>query len=385
MKRIKIMGITISTLAPVFVNILGGLFLFISGNRKYINRWFLALFMFDSALLFGGHFLYFHRYVSIYHLYDFVFLFALLSFFSLYFIYVKSVFGIRISLVRNIFHFVPAFVVSAVSLTLSRTAGEDVFREYFFKMADVAGTTMPASSGMFYLYQSARIIHIMQITGYGFYIIYYIVTHMRLLKDCFSNTDSIRPGRFVVINGLFLFFMIVSGYMTTLSGRGFFYSNEYVIYLSGFIFSGMHLMICLYGVRQVPVDMSGDDREHFSGSEDLPVNFGGIGKRLVDYFENERPWLDPDLKIWDVAIRVGTNRTYVSKAINEQLDSNFSDFVNGYRIREAQKIMERDSSFSFSLQAIAEMSGFGSLSSFSRAFRKFEGCTPSEYRTGVCK
>jgi len=80
-----------------------------------------------------------------------------------------------------------------------------------------------------------------------------------------------------------------------------------------------------------------------------------------------------DLKLDDLARLAGTNRSYVSRAINQATGSNFNQFVNQYRILEAQQLLKDKSNFK--LEAIAMEAGFGSISSFRRAFNKVTGTT----------
>jgi len=105
-----------------------------------------------------------------------------------------------------------------------------------------------------------------------------------------------------------------------------------------------------------------------------------LKNELVVYFETEKPWLQPDLSLEDVCIKLQTNRNYLSKVINEDFDMNFYYFVNKYRIEEAKKLLVENNANHYSIRGIAETVGFKSISSFNTAFKKFEGITPSEYK-----
>jgi len=173
--------------------------------------------------------------------------------------------------------------------------------------------------------------------------------------------------------------MITSGFITTLYGRKVFAENIVLLYLSSIIFSAIHLMICLHGVKQIPVDKKNKNERLNYEKEIIPYNIYEIEKQLLSCLEKDRPWLNSNLKIKDLTILTGTNRTYLSKIINTHFKNNFNDFINGYRIKEAASIMDKDYSGSLSLQEIAENSGFGSVSTFRRAFKKVMGKTASEY------
>lgn len=74
---------------------------------------------------------------------------------------------------------------------------------------------------------------------------------------------------------------------------------------------------------------------------------------------------------------VFTNRTYLSNYLNQKLNTTFYDYVNGWRIRHSEQLLQTTD---LSLDGVAELSGFNSLSSFRRNFIKIHHCTPTEYR-----
>lgn len=69
----------------------------------------------------------------------------------------------------------------------------------------------------------------------------------------------------------------------------------------------------------------------------------------------------------------------VSKAINACSGTNFHQFLNGYRIREACRLMQTTDPTSTTVEYIAETVGFKSRTSFASLFKKTTGLTPSEY------
>lgn len=94
--------------------------------------------------------------------------------------------------------------------------------------------------------------------------------------------------------------------------------------------------------------------------------------------ENERMFLNPKLTLTEVATAIGTNRTYLSEYLNNDLRlMTFYEYVNGFRIKEACALLSSDERRT--LMEIAELSGFNSLSTFNRAFVKSIGETPARY------
>ena len=63
----------------------------------------------------------------------------------------------------------------------------------------------------------------------------------------------------------------------------------------------------------------------------------------------------------------------VSLVINKVFAKNFSEFINAYRIKEAQALLKDKSYAHIKISNVAYDSGFNSLSSFNIAFKKVTG------------
>ena len=100
---------------------------------------------------------------------------------------------------------------------------------------------------------------------------------------------------------------------------------------------------------------------------------------LKQYMEEEKPYLNAELKIADLAQHVHHPTSEISQVLNQDLNQSFSDFVNRYRVKEVKKLMEDKAYEKFTLVAIAEKSGFNSKTSFYRIFKNETGKTPADY------
>lgn len=89
--------------------------------------------------------------------------------------------------------------------------------------------------------------------------------------------------------------------------------------------------------------------------------------------------LDPDISLITLAKILGSNRTYVQKAIAETYGVSFSDYVNSQRIRHALVLMQTLPRDGIILKQIATDSGYASSSSFYRNFELFTGYSPTEW------
>jgi AraC-like DNA-binding protein len=100
---------------------------------------------------------------------------------------------------------------------------------------------------------------------------------------------------------------------------------------------------------------------------------------LYTFVERERPYLDPELSLKKLADSISIPVRHLSQLINENIGSNFYDFINGYRIEMAKKqliISAKEKTVS----EILYESGFNTKSSFNTAFKKETGLTPTEFR-----
>lgn len=108
---------------------------------------------------------------------------------------------------------------------------------------------------------------------------------------------------------------------------------------------------------------------------DLPERLAG----LLAYMDAEKPHLDPDLSLTDLARQLHTNPVLLSQVINAGAGKNFNDFVNEYRVEEFKRQVRDPANAHLSLLGIALDCGFNSKATFNRAFRKFTGQSPKEF------
>lgn len=100
---------------------------------------------------------------------------------------------------------------------------------------------------------------------------------------------------------------------------------------------------------------------------------------VLDYFENEKPYINQDIQIKFIADQLNSNPKYISQAINANFNKNFNTFVNEYRIKLAMKYLANGVKKQYSIEGISDKVGFHSKSAFNVAFKKMTGITPSFY------
>lgn len=109
-----------------------------------------------------------------------------------------------------------------------------------------------------------------------------------------------------------------------------------------------------------------------------------LSQKLVDELQQlmvrEQPYLNSQLSLPQLADQLGVSVNYLSQIINEQLEQNFFDFVNDYRIKQAKTRLRDPNHKKDNILTIATDAGFNSKSSFYTAFKKHAGMTPGNYR-----
>lgn len=104
-----------------------------------------------------------------------------------------------------------------------------------------------------------------------------------------------------------------------------------------------------------------------------------LWEQLKNLLETEKLFLQNDLSLTELARRLNTNTTYLSKVINSITCQNFSQLLNQYRVDEACILLSGPKGRNMTIEGIAQSSGFNSKSAFNTAFKKFKSTTPSEY------
>jgi len=105
-----------------------------------------------------------------------------------------------------------------------------------------------------------------------------------------------------------------------------------------------------------------------------------LESRLGAVMANERPWLDCNLSLDQLAAAAGASPHHLSELLNAKMGTSFNELVARHRLEEARQRLADPANDRYTIEAIAESSGFASRSSFYAAFRRAFGTTPTRYR-----
>lgn len=117
--------------------------------------------------------------------------------------------------------------------------------------------------------------------------------------------------------------------------------------------------------------------------ESIPVHEKRLAKEArleqrINEWKEEKLYLTDQITINDIAERLGTDRRYLSRFINERYGINFSRWISVMRIDEAKRLMEQKPDEG--LEWVALQTGFSSLSYFSKVFSQVVGVSPKKWR-----
>ncbi len=237
--------------------------------------------------------------------------------------------------------------------------------------------------------------------------VFYILTiialrkHKKKIKNHFSYSNSVDLKWLYFLSSwfaIFIFFLVLRWPVQYFFGFEFPFGNYSIslgivfIYIFGIghygykqrgIFDNYNLNN-VQNKEQKPhkVSVTLDKRNH------LPYQKSGLNKEeallilenLNRLMETEELYLDSELHLAALALKVDVSTHKLSQVINEYLNKNFFDFVNEYRIEKVKELLINPAYNHLKIVSLAYDSGFSSKSTFYNLFKKSEGITPAEYR-----
>jgi AraC-like DNA-binding protein len=223
---------------------------------------------------------------------------------------------------------------------------------------------------------------IMHVLIYIFVVIKRLRDHSGNIKTSFSSLEKINLKWLrSLVTGVVIFWLVV----LFLEGLGvkagpwnfiwvlvsiFMYSIGYLGMRQPEIFSGTTV------VEELP-------KKKYEKSTLTPGKAEEYLRRLLEMMSTNKPFLENDLTLPGLAKKLSITPHELSQIINEQLNRNFFEFVNSYRVEEAQKMITDPGNENLKIAAIGFNVGFNSTSAFNVAFKKHTGLTPSQSRKKI--
>ena len=341
-------------------------------NRQLREQHTLFAFMLTATLLYVGHYIYFNRAADLLPLSDILYVSANLTVYPLYLIYI-----IRLtSKWRAVYWLMLLPGLLAIMATgtgyIFMTDEEDrmFVHNYLYHNSQTGLTDMALFQA--YIRQFCKLVFAIEVIATVVIGSMMIRRYDRMVDEFYADTDDKSMRNIQSILYLVLTIAILS-FIVNIIGRARFTDHEIILTTTSLTFSallfaigyeGLHRHFSIIDMRTNKEQVSNDDSAALKDAVNRSMT-----ERIIALVENDKIYLQPDLKLDDVAQMMHTNRTYIYQAVNQQMGISFNEFINRYRIAHAKRLMASDPTLS--MNDVALQSGFASLSSFYRNMKKY--------------
>ncbi|MEL7123759.1 MAG: helix-turn-helix domain-containing protein [Bacteroidota bacterium] len=190
-----------------------------------------------------------------------------------------------------------------------------------------------------------------------------------------GEKEKLKDHEFWLINVFIGTFIVWLAYETTAY-------TSYIVGALSFSFL-IYTSILLWIFKRFKKQIAVDEPKKYANSPLTGQQIIEYKKKLEQYIVNEKPYLDPNLKLDILSKQIGISSKELSQVINQSFGQNYSQYIAALRIEEAKKLLSSEEYYHNKIAAIAYESGFNSLSSFNTYFRKLVGMTAKEYRESL--
>lgn len=341
-------------------------------NRQLREQHTLFAFMLTATLLYVGHYIYFNRAADLLPLSDILYVSANLTVYPLYLIYI-----IRLtSKWRAVYWLMLLPGLLAIMATgtgyIFMTDEEDrmFVHNYLYHNSQTGLTDMALFQA--YIRQFCKLVFAIEVIATVVIGSMMIRRYDRMVDEFYADTDDKSMRNIQSILYLVLTIAVLS-FIVNIIGRARFTDHEIILTTTSLMFSallfaigyeGLHRHFSIIDMRTNKEQVSNDDSAALKDAVNRSMT-----ERIIALVENDKIYLQPDLKLDDLAQMMHTNRTYIYQAVNQQMGISFNEFINRYRIAHAKRLMASDPTLS--MNDVALQSGFASLSSFYRNMKKY--------------
>lgn len=371
---------------PVYVTLFWAVTLFADSRTKNKPRLMLAIFMLTTSFLYLGHASYFSMNYNLYQYLDSIYTLTSLSVYPLFYLYIKAIAKDGMITPKGFYVLAPALffsITTAIALIIMSPHERHAYIHNVVFDEFLLYDFSPVAKFQIINYKLSRIVFALQLIPSIYYSIKHIKTYDKKIKDFYSCTEkrTLNWARDMMI--VMVCISLIAITINTF-GRAFFIGNLALVATLSLLFSTLLYIIGFLGFKQtftissyqsdILSDTSIETKTPPAG-ENTKIK---LKEELVELLEQKQIYRKTDLRITDVSKMLNTNRSYISAIINTDFNCSFSDLINHYRIIYSKELLKDKRMFI--LDHISEESGFASVNSFLRAFRKETGTTPGQFR-----
>ena len=374
------LGVFMSSLPMIVCGVLSVLIALSLYNHWNRAKMRLLLFMLTATVLYLAHYMYFNHQMAVIPMTDTFYSFCNPAVFPLYYLYIEELTEYRPNRWRQMLCLLPSLLCffSTGLLYLLMDANETAtFMQRFLYNGEIA-----LLSGLSWwqgvAHAAVRVVFALQIPPVLYFGFRRITAYNAVVE---SNYSNIEGKRIVGVKTLLVLFAITSfvAFVFNLIGREHFVEEPEPLTFPAILFSMLLLLIGHVGLSQ-QFSVQDIEADVFQETEPIPVEsgFSELVEKIRKLVSVEKLFLYPNLKVSDLATRLNSNRNYIYHAINVEMGTSFSDYINGLRVDYASQLLEERPELS--INDIMIKSGFTSSSAFYRNFKKFKGITPTGKR-----
>ena len=354
-------------------------------EQRSVAKLRLMTFSITASLLYMGHYVYFNHEYELIPITDTIYCMANLMVFPLYQLYINEVTQSRWNRMLQLYTALPAITVGAVVGTAYiLMSGEEqaCFIDSYLYGGNCAYDDMVIRVQAV-THDIAKIIFAIQVISILTIGYKKIVLFDEMVENYYSDTDSRTLRRVKLVLGVFVVASILS-FIANIIGRNHFSDTEYPVAIPSILYSSLLFALLYLGHKQdftitdlIRENQPEPNAEPTRASTGSSTVIQQIRKDIEGLMQSEKIFLQPDLRINDLAERLHTNREYIYQAINVNMHVSFAEYINRQRIEYAQKLLKANPmapSTEIYLKA-----GFTSQASFFRNFKLYAGMTPKEY------
>ena len=374
------LGVFMSSLPMIVCGVLSVLIALSLYNHWDRAKMRLLMFMITATVLYLAHFMYFNRQMAVIPLTDTFYSFCNPAVFPLYYLYIEELTEYRPNRWRQILYLLPS-LLCFLATGLLYLLMDGLQTACFIKQC-LYDNDLSSLSGIAWwqgvAHVAVRVVFALQIPPVLYFGFRRITAYNSVVESNYSNVEG---KRIVGVKTLLVLFAVTSffAFVFNVIGRQEFIEGPEPLTFPAVLFSLLLLLIGHVGMSQ-KFSVQDMEVEVFQETEYIPVERSDseLLVRIRKVVTDEKLFLYPNLKVSDLVARVHSNRNYIYHAINVEMGTSFSDYINGLRVEYAAKLLEENPDLS--INDVITKSGFTSSSAFYRNFRKFKGATPTKKR-----
>lgn len=369
---------------PFFVTFFWAITLWIGAKKKELPKKILALFMTASALLYASHAVYFAKGYQLNIIVDPIYALCNLSVFPLYYIYIKSLTQEKSISRASLLVFLPAIVLSLSSailfVAMSNHEVNNFIHGYLYKEVPITtySTLLKLQIAIHYIERVTFALLLVPCTYFSWK---HIFEYEKKIREFYSTTEN-RSLNWTVNLLIATIITAVFAFILNTVGKSFFVDDFSLLIIPSLFFSALLYTIGYLGTAQAfsiedyKKDLLGD--KFVKNISNYNVVKNKLQAQITRLLEEDQIFRNCDLRITDISRTLNTNRTYISNIINTDFNCSFCDLINHYRVNYSKQLLLHQNAYI--LEYVSNESGFASVNSFLRAFKKETGITPGQFR-----